>query len=59
MAFEDDLNSDIDVSRVLKGRTVLDVGCGGGVLSEVSFALPMSSHDILNKVEYYIRVSRG
>ncbi|KAI0696732.1 S-adenosyl-L-methionine-dependent methyltransferase [Cytidiella melzeri] len=33
-AFEDDINSDVDIGKVLRGKTVLDVGCGGGVLSE-------------------------
>ncbi len=35
-AYEDDLSTQIEEIKPLKGKSVLDVGCGGGVLSEVS-----------------------
>ncbi|KAI0341880.1 ubiquinone biosynthesis O-methyltransferase [Trametopsis cervina] len=33
-AYEDDIEDRIEIDGVLKGKAVLDVGCGGGVLSE-------------------------
>ena len=35
MAPEDDINVTVDEADILRGRQVLDVGCGGGLLSEV------------------------
>lgn len=39
MALEDDVDADVSEADVLRGREVLDVGCGGGLLSEVRAAL--------------------
>lgn len=35
MALEDDVDASVDAAEILQGRQVLDVGCGGGLLSEV------------------------
>lgn len=35
VAYDDDLGVNIDGHEVLRGKTVADIGCGGGLLSEV------------------------
>lgn len=48
--------AEIDSSKVLRGLNVLDVGCGGGLLSEVRQTHPCYLYHLLNPVHQLHRV---
>lgn len=41
VAYDETSDSELERGQVLKGLDVLDVGCGGGLLSEVCFFFPV------------------
>ena len=54
VSYDDKPDTEFERSQVLKGLDVLDVGCGGGLLSEVCFFDSFLTPAPVQKIQYFL-----